>query len=313
MTRPENAPAPRRVRFGMAATDVATLPETARSIEDLGYDYLAVGEHLFFHVPTPNALTALSAAAVLTSRIELLSGVLQLPLYPAPLLAKMGAVIDVLSNGRFNLGVGVAGEEPREFEACGIPVNSRGARSDDALDVVTRLWTQKSVSREGPYGTLRDVTLDPAPVRRPHPPIWVSGRKTPAIRRAARFAQWWMPYMYTPERFAASLTELRSLSTAAGRGPDAVRPALFAFVSCHADRDRAVDQAVRRLSAQYDQDFSQLTEKYVLAGNPDDCAAKISRFVEAGAETVILVPIGEERDFADMRALLSAEVLPAFA
>ncbi|WP_146771059.1 LLM class flavin-dependent oxidoreductase [Prauserella muralis] len=296
----------------MAATDVDTIVDTARDIERLGYDYLAVGEHLFFHVPTPNAMTALAAAAAVTQRVELLSAVVQLPLYPAPLLAKMSAVIDTISGGRFNLGVGVGGEEPREFEACGVDVSSRGRRSDEALEVMTRLWTEEAVSYRGDHTVLREVTLDPAPSRKPHPPIWVSGRKRAALRRAARFGQWWMPYMYTPEMFASGVNELAELANNAGRDAKCVRPGLFTFISCHGDREYAVNQAVRLLSDQYHQDFSHLVEKYVVTGTPDDCIGKLTQYTEAGAEAIILVPLGDATAVAEMRERLAIDVLPAF-
>jgi len=84
----------------------------ARRAEELGYDILARGEHVFFHVPTPNAFVALAAAAGATARIRLLSAATVLPVYPAPLAAKMVATLDGVSGGRFELGVGVGGEYP---------------------------------------------------------------------------------------------------------------------------------------------------------------------------------------------------------
>src|SRR2546430_7839024 len=103
----------------MAVSDVAGPVDAARRLEGLGFDYLAMGEHVAFGVPTPNAFVGLSAAAAVTERIKLLSAITLLPLSPAALAAKLAAALDVVSGGRFTMGVGVGGEYPREFEACG--------------------------------------------------------------------------------------------------------------------------------------------------------------------------------------------------
>ena len=298
------------VRIGMAVNDISTIVSTARTAEAQGYDFLAVGEHLAFHTPTPNALVTLTAAAAVTSRIELLTSVTQLPLYPAALLAKMAAVADVISGGRFNLGVGLAGENPREFEACGVPVSERAARVDEALTIFPLLWSGKPVTFHGRFGRLEDFILDPVPVRKP--PIWVSGRKSPSIRRAARHGQWWMPYMITPDALGAACTELRSRTVEAGRAPRDVRTALFVFVNCQHDGKAAFEEATARLSAQYGQDFSLPTRRYAVVGDPGQCVARLRDFIDAGAEAIVLVPACEENAAAPMRDLIAGEVLSAF-
>ena len=109
-----------------------------------------------------------------------------LPVYPMVLAAKMAATLDLVSHGRFELGVGVGGEYPPEFAASGVPAAGRGARADEALAVLVRLLSGERVTAEGQFGSLRDLRLDPPPVQRPRPPLWVGGRKMPAMRRAAR-------------------------------------------------------------------------------------------------------------------------------
>src|SRR5215472_13721564 len=158
------------------------VPEAARLAENLGYDYLCSGEHMMFHGPVPNSLITLAVAAGVTSRIKLMSTVVLLPLYTPMVLAKMTSVLDVASEGRYHMGIGVGGEFPKEFEACGVPVKQRGSRSNEALEIITRLWTEKDVSFDGRYSKFSGVTLDPQPIQRPHPPIWVAGRKEPAMR-----------------------------------------------------------------------------------------------------------------------------------
>lgn len=116
------------IEFGMMLRGTRGIEASAWRIEELGFDYVGSGEHVAFHVPTPNNFISLAAAAGATQRVKLLSAVTVLPLYPAVLAAKLAAALDVASGGRLTLGVGVGGEYPRGFEACGVPVHERGAR-----------------------------------------------------------------------------------------------------------------------------------------------------------------------------------------
>src|SRR5437870_9841563 len=110
-------------------------------IEELGYESAWTSEHIFFYFPTYDALTALAAMAARSSRIQLGTAVLLLPLRPAALAAKEIASVDNISGGRLILGVGVGGEYPKEFDAVGVPVKERGARTDEAIRVLKALFT----------------------------------------------------------------------------------------------------------------------------------------------------------------------------
>src|SRR3972149_5089303 len=123
----------------------------AARIEQLGYDSVWTSEHIFFYFPTLDALTTLAATAALTSRIRLGTAVLLLPLRPAALAAKEIPSVDVISGGRLILGIGVGGEYPKEFEAVGVPVRERGARTDEAIRVMKMVYTQESVTFEGRF------------------------------------------------------------------------------------------------------------------------------------------------------------------
>jgi probable F420-dependent oxidoreductase len=298
------------LEFGISLRRFDAVADEAVEAERQGYQFVAAGEHVFFYGPTTNALVSLAAAAGATHRIKLMSSITLVPLYPAALLAKQIAALDIVSKGRFHLGVGVGGEFPAEFEACGVPVGERGARTDEALAVMKRLWTEDNVSFAGRFTNLGGVTLNPKPVQRPHPPIWVSGRSRAAMRRAARFATGWLPYMYTPEKLAESLTTIASFDV----DRDApVSPGLFIFFAVHEDRERGIQMAAERLSVQYNQDFSKLVGKYALAGNPEDCVKRLREYADAGARTVILAAACPGDYMKENQELLAREVLPAFA
>lgn len=216
-----------------------------------------------------------------------MSSITLVPLYPAALLTKLVTSLDVVSSGRFNLGVGVGGEFAREFEACGVPVEERGARTNESLELMLRLWAEDDVRFQGRFNTLSGVTLEPKPTQQPHPPIWISGRSQAAMRRCARFGTGWLPYMYTPEKLSESLAVIAAMGQECERSVP-VKPGLFIFFAVHEDRDVAIKMAAERLSRQYSQDFSQLVHRYAIAGNPQDCLARLREYIEAGAATIIL-------------------------
>ena len=302
----------KRIEFGTTLRSVYNIAQLAKQIEDLGYDFLGCGEHVSFHGETANGLVSLSVAAGATERIRLMSAITLVPLYPAALLAKMGAALDVASNGRFTLGVGVGGEFPNEFEACGVPIKQRGSRTDDALEVITRTWTETDDTYEGRYTTLKNFSLKPLPLQKPRPPIWVSGRTDAAMKRAAKYGDGWLPYMYTPEHLANSIEKIKAFGEELGIDLSDFTFAIYIFSAVHEDNDTAVKYAAERLSKQYAQDFSQLVHKYALAGDPDKCKARLQEYIDAGASAVFVSSACPD-DYIDTNLeMLAKTVIPAF-
>lgn len=298
------------MKIGIGVNTADDVVAAARRGEELGFDFLHAGEHVFFHGPTPNAFVHLSAAAAVTSRIELLSAVTLLGLYPASLAAKMASVLDVVSGGRLNLGVGVGGEFPKEFAATGVDLTARGARVDEALEIVSRLFAGEKVRFDGRWASLDGVRLDPPPAREGGIPLWVAGRGQAGFNRAGRFADVWMPYMVTPDQFADGLDAVRQAAAATGRDPMAVAGALYGFVSIDEDGDRARGWARDFVSAVYQQDFSKL-ERYLVAGTPAECLERLREFEAAGASSLQMNLACPPEATADALALVAAEVLPA--
>ncbi|MBV1878035.1 MAG: LLM class flavin-dependent oxidoreductase [Pseudomonadales bacterium] len=299
------------LEFGLSLRRLDSVAALARQAEAQGYDYVCAGEHVFFHGPTGNGLITLAAAAGATEHIRLMSTITLLPLYPAALLAKQVAALDVISGGRFNLGVGAGGEYPKEFEACGVSVKERGSKTDEALEVMLRLWREDKVEFAGRFNQLSGVTLTPKPVQTPNPPIWVAGRSKAAMRRCAQFGDGWLPYMYTPEMLSESLVTINAQRDKYQR-ETSLKPGLFIFCCIHEDRERALEMANHRLSLQYNQDFSSLVDKYALAGNPDDCIARLREYADAGARTVILGAACPQNYTEENERLMAEYVLPAF-
>jgi probable F420-dependent oxidoreductase len=298
------------VRVGITVNDPSTVVAEARQAEDLGFHLLGCGEHLFFHGPTPNAFATLAAAAAVTTRIQLVTSVALLPLYPAAMAAKLAAAVDNISNARFELGVGAGGEYPPEFEAAGVDRATRFRRTDEGLEVIRRLFDGGPVSFQGEYCTLSGVTLDPPPKRRGGPPIWLGGRKGGAIRRAGRYADVWMPYMVEPTQVRTGLTQVREVAAAHGRADDAVSAALFAWTAVDDDANWARSIGVSTVSGAYRQDFSTLADRYLLLGSPSEVSDQLAQFAEAGIDTVLFqVAAGNPADRERIVHTLARSVL----
>ncbi|MCB0940175.1 MAG: LLM class flavin-dependent oxidoreductase [Mycobacterium sp.] len=286
------------------------VPATARWAEEAGFDYVATGEHLFFHVPTPNAFVTLAAAAGATRHVRLLSALTLLPLYPPALAAKFVASLDNVSGGRFDFGVGVGGEYPLEFAAVDVPVRERGMRTDEALELITALLGGEKVTASGWWGRAENLRLKPPSTQRPHPPIWLGGRKPAAFRRAARFADHWLPYLYTPEQLAKSLGTVRELAESYGRA-GRVEGAIFCWGAIDRDPLVARRNAVAAVSATYEQDFGALADRYLVTGTPDQVVGRLREYRDAGARTVIFSGPHAAEESDRTVQLLAAEVMPA--
>lgn len=159
--------------------------EQIRWAEGIGFDDVWLTEHHFCEDGhAPSILPLAAAIAALTSRIRIGTGVLLLPLHNPVRVAEDGATIDIISNGRFELGVGV-GYRPQEFPPLGASRSERATRTDEGLEIIRRLWSGETLEFSGRHHQFENVKLEPMPVQNP-PPIWVGGFAPAAARRAAR-------------------------------------------------------------------------------------------------------------------------------
>lgn len=308
----EVAPTP-TVKVGLVLAPQADPADTvliARQAELQGFDYLACGEHVLFHGPTTNAFVSLAAAAAVTERLRLLTAVTLAPLYPAALLAKMATVLDRVSAGRFELGVGVGGEFPPEYAACGIPLKERGARTDEFLQLFRSLVSVGELPFRGRFASSEGRHLEPAPMQPGGPPIWIGGRGPAARRRAGHYGRHWLPYMVSPGQLKAGLAEARRVAESLGRSPGALSGALFAWSAVGRDPVRARRSALKTLRAVYRQDFASMLDRYVPAGDPAQVTERLVEYVGAGASTVVVSPACSQHELPEMTACFAEEVLP---
>ena len=263
-----------------------------------------------FHGPIYESLTLLAAYAGITKRIKLGSGVYLLALRHPTIAAKITSTLDALSGGRLIFGVGVGGENPKEFEASGIPHRERGARVTEGIDVVRTLWRDTPASFKGRFTEFESVSLDPRPVQKPGPPIWVGGRSDAALRRAGRQGDGWVSYVVQPERYAQSLAKIREAAEQAGRRLDGFVAAHLTFITVGRDYEAAERTWVRILSRRYAQDFGPLARKYGVIGTPEQCAEQMDRFARAGCHYFVMNPICDPEDERGQLEAIASDVIP---
>ena len=192
--------------------------------EAMGYDMIAIPEH--FVIPTdhvelsgPHYLQSTVAQAYIagaTEKIRLNSCVTVLPLQHPIVLAKALATADWMSSGRMMVTFGVGWLE-REFDFLGVPFRERGRIADEYLAAIIELWTSESPRFEGRYVSFQNMAFEPKPVQKPHLPVWVGGDADAALRRAARFASGWWPFLTPPEKIAERVEFIKTQPAYDGR------------------------------------------------------------------------------------------------
>ena len=299
------------IRFGITCGGDFWLPEDIRAVEELGFDGFWTGEHIVYHRPISESTTLLTWAAALTERITVGPATYLLPLRHPTIVAKEFSTLDVLSGGRVIFSCGVGGDYPREFGACEIPVNERGRRCTESIEIMRKYWAGERFDYDGRIFKLRDVDMLPTPAQPGGPPIWVCGRQEGPMRRAARLADGWQPYMYSARRARDSFFQVKAFAAEAGRDlPDDFVFACFIYVSLSEDIAEARIRGVKELTYRYDQDFSELVEKYCAYGPPSRVVDYLAQYVEAGVNYFVLAPVmPPNRRRAHLEALASG-VLP---
>ncbi|MBA3887799.1 MAG: LLM class flavin-dependent oxidoreductase [Acidobacteria bacterium] len=256
--------------------------------EPLGYDSVWTSEHHFVEDGyLPSSLLFLAAVAARTSRVRLGTLILLLPLHHPLRVAEDAAVLDLISNGRVDLGV-AAGYRVEEFEAFQVPHKERGARMDEGLAILQGAWADGPFSHEGKAYSFRDVNVTPKPLQKPVP-IFMGGQSRAAIRRAAKYGCHLLPSSTTEFNLVEVYHEaLREH----GRDPADFRIKCFRPVYCCEDRERGWDEVKAHYLYQHnlyrrwyreagDSDAGELTNpddlprSSYIVGTPDDCERAI--------------------------------------
>ncbi len=308
-----------KIRFGAFYNRAAGTPiEFAKKIEDLGYDGFFMGESPNNRGPSTDTLTTLAYVVGHTKHLVVGPDVLLLPLHHPAWVARIAASIDVLSGGRLVLPIGVGGEFAKQFEAFGVPVNERGRRTNEAIEVMRALWTQEEASFHGRFWQFEGIKMEPKPIQKPHPPIWIGGRpggqgksQTAAVRRAARYGDGWDPYYITIETYADTVQQIKSLAAEFNRDLSNFEWAVTTFWLMRPTLDEAIDVAAKKM--RYGRELSrERIMRYDILGSPKDTIERLEKFVEAGARYFICNWSCDPPEVSHHLEWIAKEVIPHF-
>jgi probable F420-dependent oxidoreductase len=275
--------------------------------EALGFDSAWVQEQVLGTAPTLGPVETLAYAAACTRRLRLGCAVFVTPLHNPVHLAKSLSGLDRLSQGRLEVGIGTGGRG-RMFGAFGVEADDLVARFTEGLALMKACWSQSRITFDGRFWRLDGAAMEPKPVQRPHPPVWIGGSHPNALRRAVRLGDGFFGAgSTTTERFAEQTRTVREALAEDGRDPAGFPVAKRVYIAVDDDADRArrrVTEAIERL---YDFAGAAGLAAAAVAGPPEACARGLREVARAGAELILLNPLF---DHAEQLERLAAEVVP---
>ena len=274
--------------------------------DDLGLHSLWVIDRIFHTVNVLDPMTLLTCAATVTSRVRLGTSVLLFALRNPVLMAKTTATLDYLSGGRLILGVSLGGRD-NEFEPLGVSMQQRVSRLRENLTVMRKLWTEQNVTFQGRYYHLDQVNMEPKPVQKPGVPILMGGSVDAVLKRSAEEADGWIAGSRgTPETFHEAWQKVLAYARAAGKDVSTLESGKLLYIDVGEDRIQCRDNLRTFTHAYYGPQYD--VDATGVFGSAKECTAKIQEFIDAGAQNIILAPIG--LDVGQLRRL-AREVVPA--
>jgi F420-dependent oxidoreductase-like protein len=305
-----------KIKFGVQALqampDYSTLKKVVLECERLGFDSVWVYDHLqFTYGPTLECWSVLSALAEATHQIRIGPLVTcNVFRYPS-LLAKMAAMVDMISNGRLNFGIG-AGWHDAEAMAYGIPFPRAGIRVemlDEALTIIKKLWTEDKTTFKGKHYSIDNAVCLPKPIQKPHPPILVGGGGDKMLRVIAKHANAWNCGFESLEDFKNEVARLETACKEVGRDRNEIENTFQSrVIIAETEKDalkRAEQWREERKGAPDDPDW-----KFAVKGAPETCVKLLKDYVNAGVTHFTLL-------FADTASLkplklFANKVIPKF-
>ena len=298
--------APRETTF-----DASCIGSTAEWAEAVGFDAVWAGDHIVHPWHFMESLTSLTFAAARTRTIGIGTCVLLLPMRQLSIVAAQTATLATLSNGRLRLGIGIGGEWPKEWQAAGVPIKERGARLEEALPLLQRIYAGEAVDAEGRFNSFSGVSVSPVP---PPIPVYLGGRAEAALDRIGRLADGWLGFFVTPKGFERDGAAIDAARERAGRaGQPFERGILLHFLLD--DSPAAMTQALEhncgfpremKLAGNEEQ-----LKRLVLVGSTSEVLDRLQQYIEAGCTTFCVSPIQKAAESYRRQAeRFAAELLP---
>jgi probable F420-dependent oxidoreductase len=277
--------------------------------EQGGVDSLWQTDRIISNQPILECMAALAALAGRTRRLKFGMNVVSLAMREPVLLAKQCATIDMLSDGRLLPGFGIGSPLAPEWGAMGLEPKERGRRTDEALEIIARLWRGESVDFAGRHNRLTGARIAPLPAQ-PDLPMWIGGASDAAVKRTARYGTGWQGGPETPAEAGAVVAAIRAALAETGRGIDEDHyGAAFAFRFGADD-----DPGIARLRAAYERRTGKSAADRFVTGDAAAILRRIGEYVDAGLSKFILRPaVSDGEGMMEQTRLLIQQVLPEVA
>ena len=271
-----------------------------------GVDSLWQSDRIIGRDPNLECMSLMAALAGGSRRLKFGMNVASLGLRDPVITAKACATIDVLSEGRLLPAFGVGSALSRDFEATGTPTKSRGRRTDEGLEILSRLWSEESVSFQGTCYRLDDASISPRPVQQPLP-LWVGGSAQQAIERTARWGTGWQAGIDSADHVAPVIAAIKARTTELGRRIDEDHyGAGFGFRFGSPD-----EPIVARYLELLEKRLGRKPDGLIAVGNTADILALMQQFRSAGVHKFVLRPIAADGDdFIAQTKLFIERLLP---
>ncbi|HEX9444139.1 MAG TPA: LLM class flavin-dependent oxidoreductase [Candidatus Binatia bacterium] len=291
------------------ATDFDPLWEDAGFADEAGFDHIWLGDSVtILDKARGDCLTTMAALAARTRRVRIGVAPFLAALRHPVTLAHALATLDVISKGRTIVGASVGSVKPDmngQFDACGVPHREKAGRLGESIEIMRRLWTEKTVDFEGRYYTLRGAGILPHPVQQPTIPLWfATGKNEKALARAARLGDGWITNASTLEIFTGCRrvidAHLDAHPAETGRAQSGFPSALYASFHLDRDGDRARSAGWAWMEDFFRQPRAKLGQHLTIFGTPEECAETLRGYRDAGL-TAIIARFASEDQRTQMR------------
>jgi probable F420-dependent oxidoreductase len=287
--------------------DAAAFRAFMARAEELGFESAWTQEQVLGDVPNLGPLETMAYAAAGTERIRLGCSVLVSTLHSPLHLAKSLSTLDQLSGGRIEVGVGSGGRF-RAFSAFGVDPATFVSRFTEGLALMKACWTEPRIDFDGRFWQVSNAAMEPKPVQKPRPPIWLGGGHPDALRRAVRLGDGFFGAgSSTTAQFAEHVTGVWAALDEAGRDRGSFPIAKRVYLAVDDDADRARRSIAAALDRLYGYFGLRDIAAVAVAGAPADCIEGLQAVADAGADLILLNPLGDDLDQMEQ---LVADVLP---